>query len=47
MQMTDPLNPKALILLVDDNRPLREVMAIMLKDEGYEVVEAQDGRGAL
>ena len=35
------------ILIVDDNLPLREVMAIMLKDEGYEVSEASDGESAL
>lgn len=32
------------VLLIDDNKPLREVMSIMLKDEGYDVVEMGNGK---
>ncbi len=35
------------ILLIDDYVPLREVIAIMLRDEGYEVMEADNGKIAL
>ncbi len=35
------------ILLVDDEKTLREVVAQALRDEGYRVVEAADGSAAL
>ena len=35
------------ILVVDDERSLREVMSIMLKRAGYEVTEASDGEQAI
>jgi CheY-like chemotaxis protein len=35
------------ILIIDDYLPLREVVAIMLRDEGYEVMEADNGQTAL
>lgn len=35
------------VLIVDDNRGLREVIRIFLSDEGYNVLEAGNGREAL
>jgi CheY-like chemotaxis protein len=35
------------ILVVDDNDALRENLAECLEDEGYQVLEARDGHGAL
>jgi two-component system response regulator PilR (NtrC family) len=35
------------ILVVDDERSMRELLAIVLKREGYEVLLAEDGRTAL
>jgi len=35
------------ILIVDDNRGLREVIRIFLTDEGYNVLEAGNGQEAL
>jgi len=35
------------ILVVDDERSMRELLAIVLRREGYEVVLAENGRGAL
>ena len=36
-----------LILLVEDEEPLRAVVASILRDEGYSVAEAADGKQAL
>src|SRR5499427_2112869 len=35
------------ILVVDDERSMRELLAIVLKREGYEVMLAENGRGAI
>jgi two-component system OmpR family response regulator len=35
------------ILVVDDDRDLRELLATLLEEEGYEVATANDGRSAL
>ncbi len=35
------------VLVVDDERDLREAVAEVLKDEGYEVIDARDGAEAL
>jgi DNA-binding response OmpR family regulator len=35
------------LLLVDDDEDIREAVRMMLEDEGYEVIEARDGREAL
>jgi CheY-like chemotaxis protein len=39
--------PHPLVLLVDDDAPLRETLALVLEDAGYRVVQATDGRAAL
>jgi CheY-like chemotaxis protein len=39
--------PRPTILLVDDNKLVRDVLAQMLRREGYEVLLAEDGRAAL
>jgi len=35
------------ILIVDDDQDIRFVLSLLLKDEGYNIVEAQDGKEAL
>jgi two-component system, NtrC family, response regulator PilR len=40
-------DPAARILVVDDERSMRELLAIVLGREGYEVVTAENGRQAL
>ena len=35
------------ILIVDDDPPMRAIIDIMLRREGYDVVQAEDGREAL
>ncbi len=35
------------LLLVDDDDDIREAVRMTLEDEGYEVIEARDGREAL
>jgi two-component system response regulator PilR (NtrC family) len=42
-----PAAPPARILVVDDERSMRELLAIVLGREGYEVVVADNGRQAL
>jgi len=39
--------PTARILVVDDERSMRELLAIVLKREGYEVLVAENGRAAI
>jgi CheY-like chemotaxis protein len=39
--------PKAKILLVEDNPDGRELLVMVLRREGYEVIEARDGSEAL
>ena len=36
-----------LVLVADDNKGIRETISLILRDEGYEVVEAKDGEEAL
>jgi len=38
---------KARVLVVDDERSMRELLAIVLKREGYEVVAAENGKTAI
>lgn len=35
------------VLAVDDSRTMREMVAFTLKNAGYEVIEAEDGKAAL
>ena len=35
------------ILVVEDNEELREISTVILQNQGYEIVEAQDGREAI
>jgi two-component system response regulator RegX3 len=39
--------PAARVLIVDDDRPLRELLCDYLRHEGFDVLEAADGRSAL
>ena len=43
--VSDRRSPR--ILVVDDERSMRELLAIVLKREGYEVMLAENGRGAI
>jgi len=36
-----------LILIADDNDDIREFVGAALREDGYEVVEAKDGKSAL
>ena len=40
-------NQKTCVLVADDEREIREVLGLLLKGEGYEVVTACDGREAV
>ncbi|MBQ6553602.1 MAG: response regulator, partial [Firmicutes bacterium] len=35
------------ILIADDNPEIREVLGVLLKSEGYDVIEAVDGNDAV
>ncbi len=35
------------VLAVDDSRTMREMVSFTLKSEGYEVIEAEDGKAAI
>jgi CheY-like chemotaxis protein len=39
--------PKATLLVVDDEKHQRESLTVILEDEGYRVAAAADGREAL
>ena len=39
--------PSRVVMLVDDNDSLRETVASILKADGYEIIECQDGRHAV
>src|SRR4029450_5827448 len=41
------VSESARILVVDDERSMREMLAILLKREGHEVAVAENGRGAI
>jgi DNA-binding NtrC family response regulator len=43
----NPKDPKATILVVDDEKYQREALQVILEDEGYRVSTAADGREAL
>lgn len=41
-------NPRSQnVLLIDDDKSLREVISILLTDEGYNVIQAENGQDAL
>ena len=40
-------DPKATLLVVDDEKHQRESLTVILEDEGYHVAAAADGREAL
>ena len=44
---TSPAQPAVTIMVVDDDAPVRRVTARMLRDEGYNVIEARSGQEAL
>lgn len=44
--MSQPGSPKATILIVDDVDDIRMGLRLLLKKNGYEVLEASDGREA-
>ena len=35
------------LLIADDNAPTRDLMAAILKDEGYPILQAEDGGAAI
>jgi CheY-like chemotaxis protein len=43
----EPLGQSETILVVEDDKALRELTAKLLRDGGYRVIEAKDGEGAL
>ena len=49
VQTVDPAAapPAARILIVDDERSMREMLAILLRREGHDVAIAENGRRAL
>jgi CheY-like chemotaxis protein len=45
--MDPPSEPCGGVLLVEDDRDIRETVSGILEDEGYSVVQASDGKDAL
>ena len=43
----DPSRPRAVILVVDDDPDIRDLLEMLLVDEGYGVLTAADGHEAL
>lgn len=41
------VSPSTCILIVDDDRSIREIISLALSHEGYEVLEAEHGAAAL
>ncbi|HMC76347.1 MAG TPA: response regulator, partial [Vicinamibacterales bacterium] len=46
-ERTTTASESARILVVDDERSMREMLAILLKREGHEVSVAENGRAAI
>jgi CheY-like chemotaxis protein len=42
-----PATPRKLVLVVEDDRDLRDAIVLLLEHEGYDVVFAPDGKAAL
>ena len=38
---------KEKIMIVDDHEEIREVIQVLLSNEGYQIIEAQNGKEAL
>ena len=38
---------KKVILVVDDEKPIRDILVYNLQKEGYETIEAEDGENAI
>jgi chemotaxis family two-component system sensor histidine kinase/response regulator PixL len=47
LSLQSALNNTATILVVDDSRTVREILAMTLEEAGYQVVSAKDGREAI
>lgn len=47
VQVTEPMNRKKHILIVDDDRSVRRMLTRVLADEGYRVLSAADGARGL
>ena len=45
--MSAPDSKKQTIMIVDDSEDVRDVMAMQLRQSGYEVIEARDGSEAV
>lgn len=45
--MTDSTSRKKIVLVVEDDRPLRRVLKLKLENEGFKVYEAKDGEQGL
>lgn len=45
--MTGAAGARGRILLVEDNDTIRAAFAVLLEESGYEVVQAEDGAGAI
>jgi len=45
--MPERLRPRANVLVVDDDEAIREIMAEVLRDDGYDVVCAENGDQAM
>jgi CheY-like chemotaxis protein len=43
MAADSPSSHRATVLVAEDDHTLRELLVMMLEDEGYRVVEAADG----
>jgi two-component system response regulator VicR len=41
------MNDKKVILVVDDEKPIRDILVYNLQKEGYETIEAEDGETAI
>ena len=47
MSEQEDAGPKRIVLVVDDDAPIRRVVRTVLEADGFEVVEAADGQAAL